>query len=128
MKRQTEMSQKDNNILDRSQPGSPTTAPMPVVGGVGGKYTTRLLLKQNLAKKEITIGHWNSRSLYATGKLQELTHELENYSWAVIGLSEVRWTSIGQHTETSSHGLYFSGKYERHEAGVGFFVHRQHKG
>ena len=32
---------------------------------------------------------WNGRSLCATGKIEELTHELDQDRWHVIGLSEV---------------------------------------
>ena len=38
----------------------------------------------------ITIGTWNTRTLRAAGKLQELTHEMDRYRWNILGLCEMR--------------------------------------
>ena len=42
-----------------------------------------------LPREEINIGTWNVRTLYQCGKVKELTHELQRYSWDIIGLAEV---------------------------------------
>ena len=86
------MPQNNNIMPDQSRPGQTTTALSIEVQGESDKCATGL---KNLSKEEITIGHWNVQSLYAVGKLQELTNELKNYRWQVIDLSEVRWMSTG---------------------------------
>jgi hypothetical protein len=43
-----------------------------------------------LHKNNIVVGTWNVRTLYACGKVKELTHELARYSWDILGLAEVR--------------------------------------
>ena len=39
-------------------------------------------------------------------------------------LCEVRWQNSGETTTQDGHKLYFSGKEDRHENGVGFLVHK----
>ena len=41
-------------------------------------------------RDNITIGTWNTRTLGAAGKLQELTHEMDRYRWNILGLREMR--------------------------------------
>lgn len=38
------------------------------------------------------------RTLYAGGKVKELTHELDKCRWDILGLAEVRWTGCGENT------------------------------
>ena len=64
------------------------------------------------------------RTLIPPGKLEELTHEMRRYRWSVLGLCEVRWRNFGETTTQDGHKLYFSGKEDRHENGVGFLVHK----
>ena len=40
--------------------------------------------------RDITISTWNTRTLRAAGKLQELTHEMDRYRWNILGLCEMR--------------------------------------
>ena len=35
-------------------------------------------------KDNITIGTWNTRTLRAAGKLQELPHEMDRYTWNTV--------------------------------------------
>ena len=64
------------------------------------------------------------RTLRPPGKLEELTHEMRRYRWSVLGLCEVRWRNFGETTTQDGRKLYFSGKEDRHENGVGFLVHK----
>ena len=70
------------------------------------------------------IGTWNTRTLRAAGKLQELTHEMDRYRWNILGLCEMRWKSFGETTIEEGHKVSFSGKDDKHEQGVGFRVHK----
>ena len=119
--------QTANNMPDRSGPGLPTTAlPTDSLQGGGDKYATGAPTTSSLKlpKENIVIGKWNVRTLYACGKLQELTHELIRYSWDIIGLAEVRWTGIGEMVTDEGHKLWYSGDDSRHQHGVGFIVNK----
>ena len=102
--------QSTNNkisILDRSAPRIKTVALLntPQVGS--GKWAT-VENALRVAKHPFTTGTWNIRTLYAKGKVKELTHELERYKWHIIGLSEVRWTGCGEIVIEEGHKLWFS--------------------
>src|ERR1043165_2339709 len=47
-------------------------------------------------KKEICVGTWNVRTLYAPGQLDILLHQLKRIRWGIIGLAEVRWPGEGE--------------------------------
>ena len=110
----------DYTIPDRSSPGSARTAPVIAHQGEGATDDNNKLRTQS----NIGIGTWNVRTLRPTGKLEELTHEIRRYRWSVLGFCEVRWRNFGETATQDGHKLYFSGKEDRHENGVGFLVHK----
>ena len=56
-------------------------------------------------KTKIRVGSWNMRTLYQTGKLQEVVlREMENYKIELLCVSEARWIDSGERT-LSSHAL-----------------------
>ena len=71
----------------------------------------------------MTIDTWNTMTLTAARKLQELTHEMDRYRWNILRRCETRWKNFGETTE-EGHKVYFSGKEDKHEHGVGFLVHK----
>ena len=119
------MTTHSHTIPDRSPPGSTRTAVHQDAfhqdGGV--KYTTGASSKIR-GRDNITIGTWNTRTLRAAGKLQELTHELDRYRWNVLGLCKLRWTNFGKTTTEEGHKVFFNGKENNHEHGAGFLVHK----
>ena len=68
---------------------SARTAPSAVHQDGGVKYATCASSKIR-GRDNITIGIWNTRTLRAAGKLQELTHEMDRYRWNFVGLCEMR--------------------------------------
>ena len=90
-------------------------------GGV--KYVTGAPSKIR-ERDNITIGTWNTRTLRTAGKLRELTHEMDRYRWNFLGLCEMRWKNSGETTTEEGHKVFFSGKEDKHEHGVGFLVHK----
>ena len=120
------MSNKTTNpIPARSQPGSTMTALS--VGHQDGrvKYDTGESSQQKIRGRNfISLATWNVRTLNQTGKCEELTHELENYRWDMVGLCEVRWKNFGEHQTEDGHVLYYSGESDKHTNGVGFLVNR----
>ena len=51
-------------------------------------------------------------------------HEMERYRWNLLGFAEMRWKSFGETSTEEGHKVYFSGKKDKHEQGVGFLVHK----
>ena len=122
--RHMKMITNSQHIPDRSSPGLTRTALSIAHQGGGDKYATGAPSNKIRARNNITIGTWNVRTLRPTGKLEELTHEMNRYHWNILGLCEVRWKNIGETSTLEGHKLYFSGKEDKHEQGVGFLVHK----
>ena len=120
------MTTRLNSIPDWSSPGSTRTAPPVAHQGRSEKCATDEGGKQNIRVGEnTTIGTWNVRTLRATGKAEELAHEMNRYyEWHVIGLCEVRWKNMGETSTQDGHKIYFSGRDDKHEHGVGFLVNK----
>ena len=83
------MKTTNHNIPDRSPPGSTRTAPSAVHQDGGVKYATGASSKIR-ERDYVTISTWNTRTLRAAGKLQELAHEMDRYRWNILGLCEMR--------------------------------------
>ena len=111
-------------IPDRPSPGLQMAALSAVDQGRGGKCATDIPNNKISARSNISMGKWNVRTLREAGKLDELTHEMNRYRWNILGLCEVRWKSIGETSTQEGQKLYFSGRDDKHEQGVGFLIHR----
>ena len=72
----------------------------------------------------IIIGTWNTRTLKAAGKLQEITHKMDKYRWNIFGLCEMRWKKLGEITTEEGHKVFFSEKGDKHEHGIKFLFTR----
>ena len=117
------MKTSNHTITDQSLPRSTRTTPSAIHQDRGVKYATGA--SSNIRGRDnITIGTWNTRTLRAAGKLQELTHEMDRYRWSILGLCEMRWKNFGETTTEEGHKVFFSGKEDKHEHGVGFPVHK----
>lgn len=57
-----------------------------------------------------SIGTWNICIPHASGWIHELIHELRYKHRDIIGLSEVRWTSIIEIPTEIGHKIWFSGE------------------
>ena len=74
-------------ISDRSPAGLTSIMPSAVHQGGGVKRATGASSKIR-GRDNTTIGTWNTRTLRAAGKLQELTHEMGRYRWNILGLCD----------------------------------------
>ena len=72
-----------------------------------------------MAMDFMTVGTWNVRTLWCTGKLDLLRRESERYKCDILGLAEVRWTGKGDLNESE---FIWSGENECHVRGVGFLL------
>ncbi|KAL3872739.1 hypothetical protein ACJMK2_035943 [Sinanodonta woodiana] len=43
-----------------------------------------------------TIGTWNVRTMYETGKSAQVAAEMRRYNLTILGISEARWTGSEQ--------------------------------
>ena len=48
---------------------------------------------------------------------------MDRYRQNILGFCEMRWKNFGETTE-EGHKVFFSGKENKHEHGVGFLVHK----
>ena len=62
-----------------------------------------------------TIGTWNVRTMYETGKTAQVAAEMRKFNLTILGISESRWTGSGQKRLTSGELLLFSG-HEQEDA------------
>ena len=113
----------DHVIPDRSPPRSTRTAPSAVHQDGGVKHAPGASSKIR-GRDNITVDTWNTRTLRTAGELQELTHEMDRYIWNILGLYEIRWKNFGETTTEEGRKVFFSGKEDKHEHGVGFLVHK----
>ena len=113
----------NHTIPDRWPPGLSMTAPSAVHQDGGVNHATGASSKIR-GRDNITIETWNTRTLTAAGKLQELTHEMDRYSWSILGLCEIRGKNFGEATTEEEHKAFFGGKEDKHEHGVGFLIHK----
>lgn len=60
-------------------------------------------------KTKTRIGTWNIRTLYESGKLAQVTSEMERYNMKVLGLCETRWNGSGQVRVSSGETIIYSG-------------------
>ena len=65
---------------------------------------------------------WNTFSLHACRKVQELTHELKCYWWDILCLAEVRWTGFRETTTDAGHMIWYHGEDSKHQYEVTFIV------
>ena len=68
--------------------------------------------------------HLEHKDSKSCREIQELTHEMDRYRWNILGLCEMRWKNFGETTTVEGHQVFFSGKENKHEHGVGFLVHK----
>ena len=81
-------------------------------------------------KLKVRIGTWNVRTMYATGKLAEISREMDKMKVEILGLSETRWNQSGEHQTSDGKLLLYSGMPEEdddHVRGVGVLISRKMK-
>ena len=100
---------KANRIPDRRSTGLTRAAPPVVHQGGRDKCTTGGPDKTLRSRDNTIIATWNVRTLSQIGKLKELTHEMENYNWHILGMCETRWKNSGEVQTDEGHKFYYSG-------------------
>ncbi|KAK4471060.1 hypothetical protein MN116_000571 [Schistosoma mekongi] len=98
---------------DESRNSSEVMRPMPLL------LTTRA---------NIFIGTWNVRTMWESGKTNQIAAEMKRYNLTILGISETHWTQAGQKTLASGQTLLYSGHEEEnapHTQGVALMLSKE---
>ena len=86
----------------------------PVVDGTGDRS------KVQCCKEQYCIGNWNVRSMNQ-GKLEVVKQEMARVNIDILGISELRWTGIGEFN-SDDHYIYYCGQESLRRSGVAIIV------
>ena len=89
----------------------------PVVDGTGDRS------KVPCCKEQYCIGAWNVRSLNQ-GKLEVLKQEMARVNIDILGISELRWTGMGEFN-SDDHYIYYCGQESLRRNGVAIIVNKR---
>ena len=132
------MTMYQNRKVGNDVNGAPRQWMRSVASGRGGiDGATQVVNKRNPCAKEakeenifgcrerMYVGTWNVRTLYATGQLDILLHQMKEINWSILGLSEVRWTGEGV-IDREEYKIIYSGRRDgRHQEGVALVMKRE---
>ncbi|GFR99453.1 craniofacial development protein 2-like [Elysia marginata] len=62
------------------------------------------------AKTKTRLGFWNVRIMFETGKLAQVTSEMNRYNLHSLGVSESRWTGTGRYKTNTGETVLYSGR------------------
>jgi len=89
----------------------------PVVDGTGDRS------KVQCCKKQYCIGTWNVRSMNQ-GKLQVVKQEMARVKINILGISELRWTGMGEFN-SDDHCIYYCRQESLRRNGVAIIVNKR---
>ena len=78
--------------------------------------------KVRCCKEQYCIGTWNVRSMNQ-GKLEVLKQEMARVNVNILGISELKWTGMGEFN-SDDHYIYYCGKESFRRNGVAFMVNK----
>ena len=73
-------------------------------------------------KEQYCIGTWNVRSMNQ-GKLEVIKQEMARMNINILGISELRWTGMGEFN-SDDHYIYYCGQESLRRIGVAIIVNR----
>ena len=74
-------------------------------------------------KEQYCIGIWNVRSMNQ-GKLQVVKQEMARVNVNILGISELKWTGMGEFN-SDDHYIYYSGQESLRRNGVAIMVNKR---
>ena len=74
-------------------------------------------------KEQYCIGTWNVRSMYQ-GKLEVVKQEMARVNVDILGISELRWTAMGEFN-SDDHYIYYCGQESLRKNGVAIIVNKR---
>ena len=81
--------------------------------------------KVRCCKKQYYIGTWNVRSMNQ-GKLEVVKQEMERVNIDILGISELKWTRMGEFN-SDDHYIYYCGQESLRRNGVAIMVNKSLK-
>ena len=88
-----------------------------VVDVTGDRSKVRCYKEQNC------IGTWNVRSMNQ-GKLEVVKQEMERVNVDILGISELKWTGIGEFN-SDDHYIYYCGQVSLRRNGIAIMVNKR---
>ena len=79
--------------------------------------------KVQCCKEQYCIGTWNVRSMNQ-GKLEVVKEELARVNIDILGISELKWTGMGEFS-SDDHYIYYCGQESVRRNGVAIIVHKR---
>ena len=95
----------------------PKQKQQPVVDGTGDGNKIRC------RKEQYCIGTWNVRSMNQ-GKLEEVKQEMARNNVDILGISELKWTGMGEFN-SDDHYIYYCGQESIRRNGVAIMVNKR---
>ena len=89
----------------------------PAVGVTGERS------KVQCCKEQYCIRTWNVRSMNQ-GKLEVVKHEMARMNINILGISELRWTGMGEF-DLNDHYIYYCGQESLRSNGVAIMVNKR---
>ena len=74
-------------------------------------------------KEQYCIGTWNVRSM-SQGKLEMLKQEMARVKVDILGISELKWTGMGEFN-SGDHYIYYCGQDSLRRNGVAIIVNKR---
>ena len=81
--------------------------------------------KVRFCKEQYCIGTWNVRSM-SQGKLEVVKQEMTRVNIDILGISEPRWTGMGEF-KSDDHYIYYCGQESLRRNGVALIVNKSPK-
>ena len=81
--------------------------------------------KVQCCKEQYCIGTWNVKSMNQ-GKLEMVKHEMARVNVDILGISELRWTGMGEFN-SDDHYIYYCGQESIGRNGVAIMVKKESK-
>ena len=89
----------------------------PVVNGTGDRSKVRC------CKEQYCIGTWNVRSMNQ-GKLEVVKQEMTRVNVSILGISELRWTGMGEFNSGNRY-IYYCRQESLRRDGVAIIVYKR---
>ena len=79
--------------------------------------------KVQFCKEQYCIGTWNVRSM-SQGKLEVVKQEMTRVNIDILGISEPRWTGMGEF-KSDDHYIYYCGQESLRRNGVALIINKR---
>ena len=79
--------------------------------------------KEQCCKEQYCIGTWNARSMNQ-GKLEVVKKEMARVNIDILGISELKWTGMGEFNSDDNY-IYYSGKEYLRRNGVAIMANKR---